>query len=306
MTKTTLIIMAAGIGSRFGTGIKQLAKMGPSGEIIMDYSIHDAKEAGFDKVVIIIRKDIEKEFKEIIGDRISQQIDVEYVFQSIDDLPAGFSVPEGRTKPWGTGQAVLCCKGTVNEPFAIINADDYYGKQAFKLLHDFLVEPRSEDSRFRMGMAGFILKNTLSENGTVTRGICVTDENGMLQQVHETGGIGYNAEGVLTCDRADVMPILSEDVPVSMNMWAGDPAFLDYLETGFAEFLANLGENPIKAEYLLHIIVDDLMQKGQATVKVMKTPDKWIGITYQEDTALAQQGFRDMVAAGVYPENLWG
>lgn len=303
--KTTLIIMAAGIGSRFGTGIKQLAKMGPNGEIIMDYSIHDAKEAGFDKVVIIIRKDIEEEFKQIIGNRIGQYIDVEYVFQAIDDLPAGFSVPEGRTKPWGTGQAVLCCKGVVNEPFAIINADDYYGKEAFKLLHDFLVQPRTDDSKFRMGMAGFILKNTLSENGTVTRGICVTDENDMLTQVLETGGIGYDAEGKLTCEREDVMPILTKEVPVSMNMWAGDPEFLDYLEKGFVEFLSNLGDKPTKAEYLLPIIVDGLLKEGKATVKVMKTPDKWIGITYAEDTALAQQGFKDMVEKGIYNIKLW-
>lgn len=303
--KTTLIIMAAGIGSRFGAGIKQLAKMGPNGEIIMDYSIHDAKEAGFNKVVIIIRKDIEEEFKQIIGNRIGSQMDVEYVFQSIDDLPAGFSVPEGRSKPWGTGQAVLCCKNIVKEPFAIINADDYYGKEAFKLLHDFLIHPHETNGIFRMGMAGFILKNTLSENGTVTRGICITDENGMLTDVLETTGIGYNAEGKLVCDREDSQAILSEDVPVSMNMWAAYPDFLDYLEEGFAEFLSKLGDNPTKAEYLLPIIVDDLLKKGKATVKVMKTPDKWIGITYKEDTELAQKGFRDMVASGLYAADLW-
>ena len=303
--KTTLIIMAAGIGSRFGTGIKQLAKMGPNGEIIMDYSIHDAKEAGFDKVVIIIRKDIEEEFKEIIGNRIGQYMDVEYVFQSLDDLPAGFSVPEGRTKPWGTGQAVLCCKGIVKEPFAIINADDYYGKEAFKLLHDFLVQPHESNGKFRMGMAGFILKNTLSENGTVTRGICVTDKDGMLTDVLETPGIGYNAEGKLVCDREDAQAILSEDVPVSMNMWAADPDFLDYLEEGFVDFLKNLGDNPTKAEYLLPIIVDDLLKKDKATVKVMKTRVKWIGITYKEDPELAQKGVRDMVASGLYAADLW-
>ena len=178
--KTTLIIMAAGIGSRFGTGIKQLTKMGLNNEIIMDYSIHDAKEAGFDKVIIIIRKDIEEEFKQVIGNRIGKYMDVEYVFQSIDDIPEGFSVPEGRTKPWGTGQAILCCKGVVKDPFVVINADDYYGKEAFKLLHNFLVKSHSASDKFNIGMAGFILKNTLSKNGTVTRGICITDENDML------------------------------------------------------------------------------------------------------------------------------
>ena len=178
--KTTLIIMAAGIGSRFGTGIKQLAKMSPNGEIIMDYSIYDAKEAGFDKVVFIIRKDIEEEFRSVIGNRIGDQIEVEYVYQDLADIPAGFEVPEGRTKPWGTGQAVLCCKDVVKEPFVIINADDYYGKEAFKLLHDYLIAHAETADKMQMGMAGFILKNTVSENGTVTRGVCVVDENGML------------------------------------------------------------------------------------------------------------------------------
>ena len=181
--------MAAGIGSRYGAGIKQLAKMGPNGEIIMDYSIRDAKEAGFNKVVFIIRKDIFEEFEEIIGSRIKDQIDVEYVFQELDDLPEGFEVPEGRTKPWGTGQAVLCCKDIVKEPFVIINADDYYGKEAFVKLHDFLVSGEDLGREFTMGMAGFILKNTLSDNGTVTRGVSVVDENGLLSQVHETTGI---------------------------------------------------------------------------------------------------------------------
>ena len=174
--KTTLIIMAAGIGSRFGGGIKQLEKMGPNGEIIMDYSIYDAVEAGFDKVVFIIRKDIEADFKEIIGNRIGKQVEVDYVFQDINDIPEGFTVPEGRTKPWGTGQAVLCCKGVVKEPFLVINADDYYGKEAFVKMHDFLVNHEEDKERFRLGMAGYILKNTLSDNGTVTRGVCVVDE----------------------------------------------------------------------------------------------------------------------------------
>lgn len=302
--KTTLIIMAAGIGSRFGTGIKQLAKMGLNGEIIMDYSIHDAKEAGFDKVVIIIRKDIEEEFKEVIGNRIGEQIEVEYVFQSLGDLPEGFSVTEGRTKPWGTGQAVLCCKDIVKEPFAIINADDYYGKEAFKLLHDFLVAPRENDGKLRMGMAGFILKNTLSENGAVTRGVCVTDENGMLEKVYETKGIGYK-DGELRCDREDVQEFLHAEIPVSMNMWAADPDFFPVLEKGFVDFLSNLEEGDIKKEYLLPIIVDGLLKEGKATVKVMNTPDRWIGVTYKEDIELAQQGFKDMIAAGVYKEKLW-
>lgn len=302
--KTTLIIMAAGIGSRFGTGIKQLAKMGINDEIIMDYSIHDAKEAGFNKVVIIIRKDIEEEFKQVIGNRISKHMDVEYVFQSIDDLPEGFSVPAGRTKPWGTGQAVLCCKDIVKDPFVIINADDYYGKKAFKLLHDFLLENHSNDDKFNMGMAGFVLKNTLSENGTVTRGVCITDENNMLIRVKETKGIGYNKDGKLTCENKETMSILSEDTPVSMNMWAGYPEFIDYLEKDFIDFLKENG-NSYDAEYLLPGIIDNLLQHDKTTVKVMRTSDKWIGITYAEDAKLAQESFHNMVREGIYSADLW-
>ena len=302
--KTTLIIMAAGLGSRFGTGIKQLAKMGLNDEIIMDYSIHDAKEAGFNKVVIIIRKDIEEEFKQVIGNRICKYMDVEYVFQNINDLPVGFSVPEGRIKPWGTGQAILCCKDIVKDPFVIINADDYYGKDAFKILHDFLIEHYSKTDKFRMGMAGFVLKNTLSQNGTVTRGICMTDENNMLIRVRETKGIGYNKDGKLTCENKETMSILSEDTPVSMNMWAGYPEFINYLEKDFISFLNENG-NSKDAEYLLPTIIDNLLQNNKATVKVMKTHDKWIGITYAEDTKLAQESFRAMVKKGIYSADLW-
>lgn len=302
--KTTLIIMAAGIGSRFGTGIKQLTKMGLNDEIIMDYSIHDAKEAGFDKVIIIIRKDIEEEFKQVIGNRIGKYMDVEYVFQSIDDIPAGFSVPEGRTKPWGTGQAILCCKNVVKDPFVVINADDYYGKEAFKLLHDFLVKPHSVSDKFNIGMAGFILKNTLSKNGTVTRGICITDENDMLFRVQETKGIEYTEDGKLTCVQEEVMPILNEEAVVSMNMWAAYPEFLDYLEKDFVNFLTKNGDSKT-SEYLLPMIVDELLQKEKATVNVMRTYDKWIGITYAEDTELAKESFKDMIEKGIYNADLW-
>ena len=302
--KTTLIIMAAGIGSRFGTGIKQLTKMGVNDEIIMDYSIHDAKEAGFDKVIIIIRKDIEEEFKQVIGNRIGKYMDVEYVFQSIDDLPEGFSVPEGRTKPWGTGQAILCCKDVVKDPFVAINADDYYGKEAFRLLHDFLVKSHSVSDKFNIGMAGFILKNTLSKNGTVTRGICITDENDMLLRVQETKGIAYTEVGKLTCAQEEVMPILNEETVVSMNMWAAYPEFLDYLEKDFVNFLNKNGDSKT-SEYLLPMIVDELLQKGKATVNVMRTYDKWIGITYAEDTELVKESFKDMIAKGIYNADLW-
>ena len=302
---TTLIIMAAGIGSRYGAGIKQLAKMGPNGEIIMDYSIRDAKEAGFNKVVFIIRKDIFEEFEEIIGSRIKDQIDVEYVFQELDDLPEGFEVPEGRTKPWGTGQAVLCCKDIVKEPFVIINADDYYGKEAFVKLHDFLVSGEDLGREFTMGMAGFILKNTLSDNGTVTRGVSVVDENGLLSQVHETTGIMMGEDGKIKCDLPDVQEWISPEDKVSMNMWAGYPDFLDYLEKDFRTFLSNISDNPMKKEYLLPNIVAELLREDRINVKVLETHDKWFGVTYAEDKEYVQNAFKQLIENGVYPEKLW-
>lgn len=303
---TTLIIMAAGIGSRYGGGIKQLAKMGKHGEIIMDYSIYDAKEAGFDKVVFIIRKDIEEEFKAVIGDRIRKHIDVEYVFQELSDIPEGFQVPEGRTKPWGTGQAILCCKDVVKEPFVIINADDYYGKEAFRKLHGFLVEREACDAEFCMGMAGFVLKNTLSENGTVTRGICRADENDFLTHVVETTGIGRDEDRKLFCDDPGVQEWFTENERVSMNMWAGEPSFIDYLGKGFREFLEDPSGDPLKKEYLLPTIVDKLIREGRARVKVLETQDKWFGVTYKEDKPAVEEAFGRLIADGVYPENLWG
>ena len=300
--KTTLIIMAAGIGSRFGEGIKQLARMGPNGEIIMDYSIYDAKEAGFNKVVFIIRKDIEQEFKQVIGDRIKDQIEVDYVFQELVDIPEGYDVPEGRTKPWGTGQAVLCCKDIVNEPFVIINADDYYGKEAFHKLHEFLVAGESQDA---IGMAGFILKNTLSNNGTVTRGICLADENDMLTKVVETTGIQANMDGQILCDNEEVKQWIHPDVKVSMNMWAACPKFFEHLEAGFHLFLQNLKEDSHKKEYLLPNIVDHLIQEKEMNVKVLETKDHWFGITYKEDKEAVKSAFSKLIAEGMYPEQLW-
>ena len=204
MKDTTLVIMAAGIGSRFGGGIKQLAPVGPNGEIIMDYSIHDALEAGFNKVVFIIRKDLEEEFRRVIGERIEKITEVEYVFQELDDLPEGFTKPADRTKPWGTGQAVLAAKKVLDEPFIVINADDYYGKEAFVKLHNFLVSGENLGREFTLGMGGFILKNTLSDNGVVTGGVSVVDENGLLSQVHETTGIEMREDGQIQCDNKEV------------------------------------------------------------------------------------------------------
>lgn len=300
----TLIIMAAGIGSRFGTGIKQLAKMAPNGEIIMDFSIYDAKAAGFTKVVFVIRKAIEAEFKEVIGNRLSKVMPVEYVYQELENLPDGYEVPAGRVKPWGTGQAILACKSVVKEPFVIINADDYYGKEAFIKLHDFLSSENENKEKMNLAMAGFSLKNTLSENGAVTRGVCVADENGYLEKVIETTGIQI-VDGKIQCDNAEVSKWITLDTMVSMNMWAGYPDFLKYIDEGFTRFLDTLGENPEKKEYLLPNIVAELLEKNLASVKVLNTSDRWIGITYKEDIEPAQEKFHLMIEDGTYPRELW-
>lgn len=305
MKKTSLVIMAAGIGSRFGGGIKQLAPVGPSGEIIMDYSIHDALEAGFDKIIFIIRKDLEKDFKEIIGNRIERIAPVEYAYQEMDDLPEGFSVPEGRKKPWGTGQAILAARNLIKEPFLVINADDYYGKEAFVKLHDFLVSGEDLGREFTMGMGGFILKNTLSDNGTVTRGVSVVDENGLLSQVHETTGIEMGEDGLIKCDSEEVQEWISPDDKVSMNMWAGYPEFLDFLAEDFKEFLANVEEGDLKSEYLLPNIVDKLLKEERANVKVLETQDRWFGVTYKEDKETVQEAFAGLIQDGVYEAKLW-
>lgn len=302
--------MAAGIGSRFGGGIKQLTSFGPSGEIIMDYSIYDAVSAGFDKIVFVIRKDLEEDFRSIIGDRIAAKVEVAYAFQEIGDLPEQFTVPEGRRKPWGTGQAILACRGIVNEPFAVINADDYYGKKAFALVHDYLVEnagKKSEDGApYHFCMAGFILKNTLSENGGVTRGICSLNEKNELAGVEETKNIVKTEQGAAIADaQGNVIRALDPDNLVSMNFWGFTPDFIDYLGSGFAAFLGGLNEsNAQTAEYLLPTIVDSMMKAGEAEVAVLKSSDRWFGVTYKEDVPSVIREIRAMVDAGIYPENL--
>lgn len=305
MKKTALVIMAAGIGSRFGKGIKQLEPVGPNGEIIMDYSIHDALEAGFNKVVFIIRKDLEKDFKEVIGNRISKITEVEYAFQELDDLPAGFAKPEGRTKPWGTGQAVLACKGLVKEPFAVINADDYYGKDPFVKLHDYLVQEHDVDEVMPISMAGFVLGNTLSDNGGVTRGVCVVDENGNLTGVNETKNIVKTAEGAGVEKEDGTVDPIDKNSLVSMNMWGLQPEFIDLLEKGFVEFLSAQKEGDVKGEYLLPIYIDELLHAGKAEVKVLPTDAEWFGVTYQEDKASVTEAFRKLIADGVYSEKLY-
>lgn len=302
---TTLVIMAAGIGSRFGGGIKQLEPVGPNGEIIMDYSIHDALEAGFNKVVFIIRHDIEEDFVRIIGNRIEKVCEVEYAFQEIDNLPEGFTVPDGRTKPWGTGQAILACKDIVKEPFAIINADDYYGKEAFVKVRDFLVNSSSQESAMNFCMAGFILRNTLSDNGGVTRGICIVDEKGCLTGVEETYNIvKIDGGAAVQNDDGSFSPVDSM-AHVSMNMWGVTPQIFDVLEKGFPEFLQNGGESNLKGEYLLPTIIDGLIKDKKADVAVLESRDKWFGVTYKEDKESVAQAFKKLIADGVYSEKLY-
>lgn len=304
MKKTTLVIMAAGMGSRFGKGIKQLAPVGPSGEIIMDYSIHDALEAGFNKIVFIIRKDLEKEFREIIGNRIEKLTEVSYVFQELDDLPTGFEKPAERTKPWGTGQAVLCCKGVVKNPFAVINADDYYGKDPFVKIHDYLVEEHgTQKNTADICMAGFVLKNTLSDNGGVTRGICHLDADGKLNGIQETFHIVKTPEGAGSETDTGIIPVDMESL-VSMNMWGFQPEFLDTLEEGFVSFLNEVPEGDLKKEYLLPTKVDQLLKEGKATVTVLPTDSQWFGVTYQEDRAAVVEEIRKLVEQGVYKADL--
>ncbi len=300
MKKTALVIMAAGIGSRFGKGIKQLAAVGPSGQIIMDYSIHDALEAGFNKVVFIIRRDLYDDFKRIIGDRIEKKTEVAYAFQELGDLPEGFSVPEGRTKPWGTGQAVLAAAGVLSEPFMVINADDYYGKEAYRLVHDYLVkEPDKEEGIRHICMAGFRLGNTLSDNGGVTRGICQISD-GHLSGVTETKNIFKTADGAEIRDGEKSVPV-DTGCLVSMNMWGLTPDFVEVLRTGFVDFLKDPSGDPLKKEYLLPILIDQLIREGRFEVDVLETADEWFGVTYQEDKAAVTEAFRKLTEAGLYP-----
>lgn len=306
MKNTTLVIMAAGIGSRFGGGIKQLTSFGPSGEIIMDYSIYDAIEAGFNKIVFVTRKDMFHDFKEIIGDRIEKVIPVEYAFQEMNDLPDGYSVPEGRTKPWGTGQAILSCRGIVKEPFAVINADDYYGKSAFRKVHDFLVAQHpASNGRYQFCMAGFILRNTLSEHGGVTRGICQVNEAHELIAIEETRGIVKTDDGAAVVQEDGTLRPVDPDSLVSMNFWGFTPDFIDELATGFPAFLADLGENRLKAEYLLPTIVDGLLKEHRVDLSVLASSDHWFGVTFKNDVPYVRDAFHALVENGVYPKKLF-
>ena len=300
---TALLIMAAGIGSRYGGGIKQLESVDSAGHIIIDYSIHDAIEAGFNKIIFIIRRDIEADFREVIGSRVepvcaAHGVEVAYAFQALDAIPAGFAVPEGRTKPWGTGQAVLAARELVSCPFAVVNADDYYGKTAFHILHDWLNQPHAPTE---YSLAGFILKNTLSENGGVTRGICTVNADGYLTDVRETKNIMKTPEGA----SVEGTPIDAES-HVSMNMWGLMPEFISLLEEGFEAFFTEaVPANPLKAEYLLPIYIGQLLREDRITVEVLETRDAWFGVTFKEDKPAVIASFKALLSSGVYSEDLY-
>ena len=304
MKKPILVVMAAGMGSRYG-GLKQIDPVGKNGEIIMDFSIYDAMRAGFSKVIFIIKEERLQDFKEVVGDRVSRYIPVEYAFQKLDDLPEGFSVPEGREKPWGTGHAVLAARDLIDAPFAVINADDFYGGEAFREI-GALLETAEDGGKAHWAMVGYQLQNTLTENGHVARGVCV-EKDGILETVVERTRIEKRADGpAYTEDGGETWHSLPADATVSMNLWGFTPGFVEDLKCDFRAFLENdVPKNPMKAEYFLPFVVNDQIRAGKADVRVLKSADKWYGVTYKEDKPVVMRALADMMASGVYPDPLW-
>ena len=307
MNKPVLVIMAAGMGSRYG-GLKQLDPVDNDGHIIMDFSMYDAKRAGFEKVVFIIKHEIEDEFKEHVGKRMEKYMDVAYAYQNIDNIPEGYEVPEGRVKPWGTAHAVYSCMDEIDGPFAVINADDYYGVEAFKLIYDYL-STHADDDKYRYTMVGYHLANTVTDNGYVSRGVCETNENGELISVTERTRIEkYNGGVAYTEDDGNTWVQVPDDTTVSMNMWGLTPEFVGLLEEGFVEFFENIkGDEAkeLKGEYLLPIYIDELLKKGKVSVKLLETQDKWFGVTYKEDKPVVVESFAKLIADGVYRKDLF-
>ena len=304
MKQPVLVVMAAGMGSRYG-GLKQIDPVDKEGNIIMDFSVYDAVKAVFKKVIFIIKKENEADFKAAIGDRLSKHLDVTYVFQDLKNLPEGYEVPEGRVKPWGTGHAVLSCIDEIDGPFAVINADDYYGANAFRMAYDFLTQNQDEDGIYRYMMVGYKLENTLTENGHVARGVCVTDEEGHLQKIHERTHIERHEGSVAyTEDEGKTWTALPQDSTVSMNMWGFSESILKELKARFPKFLEeNLPVNPMKCEYFLPFVVDELLGENKATVKVLKSMDKWYGVTYKEDKPVVVAAIQRMKDEGLYPQD---
>lgn len=305
MKKPVLVIMAAGMGSRYG-GLKQIDPVDEQGHIIMDFSLYDAVKAGFEKAVFVIKKENEADFREVIGTRIEKILDVAYVYQDIANIPAPFAVPEGRTKPWGTGHAVLSCEKAVDGPFAVINADDYYGQSAFGQIYDFL-SGHEDGEKYQYAMVGYVLENTLTENGHVARGVCETDGGGRLTGIIERTRIEKRPEGTAyTEDDGASWHMIPQGSTVSMNLWGFSESILKELSTGFVPFLEQgLKTNPLKCEYFLPNVVGDLVKEGKADVTVLKSYDRWYGVTYKEDKQTVVDAISRMKRQGIYPEKLW-
>lgn len=303
--KPVLVIMAAGMGSRYG-GLKQIDPVDEQGHIIIDFSIFDAVKAGFEKVVFIIKKEDEADFKECIGDRMSKKMDVSYVYQDLHNLPEGFTVPEGRVKPWGTGHAIASCLGKVDGPFAVINADDYYGQHAFETIYNYL-NTHEDDEQYRYTMVGYVLENTLTDHGHVARGVCETDELGYLVGIHERTRIEKRGEGAAyTEDDGNTWTEIPKGSTVSMNMWGFSKSILEELQNRFAAFLKeNLESNPLKCEYFLPTVVGELLEEEKATVEVLKSSDRWYGVTYKEDKQVVVEAVKNFKKQGLYPDRLW-
>ena len=304
--KATLVIMAAGMGSRYG-GLKQMDPMDQDGNFIIDYSVYDAIQAGFGKVVFIIRHSFAEDFQSVFTkERFGGKIEVEYVYQELENLPEGYSIPEGRIKPFGTGHAILCAKDSIEGPFAVINADDYYGRHAFETIYNFLTS-NEDDDKYRYAMVGYELHNTLTENGHVARGVCVVDDNSELVTINERTRIEKHGEDAeYTEDDGASWVKLPEDSLVSMNMWGFTNSLMGELEERFIKFLdEDLPKNPEKAEYFLPFVVDELLQEGKATAKVLPTPDVWHGVTYKEDKPQVMAAIKELKDSGMYPDVLW-
>ena len=306
MKKPVLVVMAAGMGSRYG-GLKQIDPVDKEGHIIMDFSIYDAVQAGFQKVVFIIKKENEADFRSAIGDRLSNQLEVSYVFQDLHNIPEGYEVPEGRVKPWGTGHAIMSCINVIDGPFAVINADDYYGRHAFQMAYDFLTKNQDQDGVYQYMMVGYKLENTLTDNGHVARGVCVTDEDGYLKDIDERTHIEKKDGGAAyTEDDGATWTALPMDATVSMNMWGFSASILKELKDRFPLFLEkNIEKNPLKCEYFLPFVVDELLGEKKATVKVLKSMDKWYGVTYKEDKPFVVAAIQSLKDQGLYPQKLW-
>lgn len=304
MGKTTLVVMAAGMGSRYG-GLKQIDPIGPNGEIIMDYSIYDALKAGFNKVVFIIKEELYESFREVIGERIEKLVETAYVFQDIKNVPANFEVPADRTKPWGTGHAVMSCKEAIDSPFAVINADDFYGASSFKVIHDYLDNLEDEANMYKYAMVGFTLENTITEHGHVARGVCKVDENSSLVEIHERTKIMKFGKETKYTEDGENWVVIPEGSIVSMNTWGFTPSILKELEARFPIFLEESKNNILKAEYFLPTVVDNLIREGKASVKVLNSDEKWYGVTYKEDKPVVKEAINKMIEDGKYPANLW-